>query len=124
MYDDTCRKGARMHPYSNLTKFIVDTVNDINFCMFNTAEEKYVGLDCILKMNFEDLRILIESNISKLKHDLKYLSKMQKMSARHEQDEYVMNIIETQEDISRLEALLNDLKILQIIKEKEIDLSL
>jgi hypothetical protein len=42
------------------------------------------------------------------------------MSARHEQDEYVMNIIETQEDISRLEALLNDLTVLQIIKEKRL----
>lgn len=103
------------HPYSNATKFIVDTVNDINFFLFNTAEEKYVGLDYILKINFDDFRILIESNISKLKHNLNYLQKMQKIAARHEQDEYIMNIIETQEDISRLEALLDDIQLLQLL---------
>ena len=66
MYGNTYRKGVVMaHPYSNVTKFVVDTVNDINFFMFSTEEEKYIDLNHILQMNLVDLGFLIKSNLQK-----------------------------------------------------------
>lgn len=104
------------HPYSNLTKFIVDTVNDINFFLFNTDEDKYLSQDNIFnKMNLTDLMLVIESNIRKLEATMKYLQGMRKLAPQSEHDEYCQAIAETIEDIHRLEALLDDVKLIHLL---------
>jgi hypothetical protein len=104
-----------VHPYSNATKFIVDTVNDINFFLFNTDEEKYLSFESIFnKMSIEDLITLIESNIRKSEDTIKYLQNMKKLAPQSEYDEYCQAIIEEIEDHSRLEALLDDIQLLQL----------
>ena len=105
------------HPYSNLTKFIIDTVNDINFFLFNTDEDKYLSQESIFnKMPIEDLILMIESNIRKSEATMKYLQGMRKSAPKSEYDEYCQAIAETIEDIHRLEALLDDIKVIQLLK--------
>lgn len=104
------------HPYSNLTKFIVDTVNDINFFLFNTDEDKYLSQESIFnKMPIEDLILMIESNIRKSEATMKYLQGMRKLAPKSEYDEYCQAIAETIEDIHRLEALMDDVKVVRIL---------
>lgn len=107
------------HPYSNLTKFIIDTVNDINFFLFNTDEDKYLSQDYILnKMNLTDLILMTESNIRKSEATMKYLQGVKKLAPQSEYDEYCQAIAETIEDIHRLEALLDDVKVIHILTLK------
>lgn len=104
------------HPYSNLTKFIVDTVIDINFFLFNTDEDKYLSQESIFnKMPIEDLIALIESNIRKSEATQKYLQSMKKLAPQSEYEEYCQAIVEETENKSRLEALLDDVKLIHIL---------
>jgi hypothetical protein len=104
------------HSYSNLTKFIIDTVNDINFFLFNTDEDKYLSFESIFnKMPIEDLITLIESNIRKSEATMKYLQGMRKLAPQSEYEEYCQAIAEEIENQSRLEALLDDIQLLQLL---------
>jgi hypothetical protein len=104
------------HPYSNSVKFIVDTVSDINFFLFNTDEDKYLSQENIVnKMPIEDLMTMIESNIRKSEATQKYLQSMEKLAPQSEYEEYCQAIAEEIEDRSRLEALLDDVKLMRIL---------
>lgn len=103
------------HPYANLTKFIVDTVSDINFFLFNTDEDKYLSQESIFnQMLIEDLMTMIESNIRKSEATQKYLQSMKKLAPQSEYEEYCQSIAEEIENKSRLEALLDDIKLIYI----------
>ena len=104
------------HPYSNLTKFIVNTVDDINFFLFNTDKEKYLSQESIFnKMPIEDLMTVIESNIRKSEATQKYLQSMKKLAPQSEYEEYCQAIAEEAENKLRLKALLEDVKVIHLL---------
>lgn len=104
------------HPYSNLTKFIVDTVEDINFFLFNTDKKKYLSIKTVFdKMPIEDLMLMIESNIRKSEATMKYLQDMKKLAPQSEYEEYCQAIVEETENKSRLDALLDDVKLIHLL---------